>query len=311
MFTHTYHSVFFDSERRSSRRSAKNRTSSKASLAINRSNNPQDQQIENVSGTRTKDASIFMNRSANYSSNVFIEQKLFIRPNRRFPGILRTPKREFKFEKECTLNGVERIFSTSSTSGKIYLAKVSSYDHDPSKPIKETTLQPLEYPSMNNFLPKKGYRSIMVLHVHEIKKLARLGGKMTVNGFNPLSKSNPSIWPYPCSRPFFKTCWLYRTLNARTLPTLALQLKIIWCCLRWDDMLAKPPTNNGKIVTNTDTGIVSTEILRHRIGGRFSEQTDYLRLTLLIPYGYADPQPNKGKHRYHFFTHSKEAAQNK
>lgn len=200
-------------------------------------------------------------------------------------------KRELKFEKEYAPDGSERIFSTASTSGKISLLKISN-DKEPSK--TETTLPPLKYPSMNNFLTKKGFRSIMVLHIYELRKLARLGGKMIVNGFNPMSKSNTSVWPYPCSRPFFKTCWLFRTLNARTLATIALQLRIIWCCLRWDDMTVKPPTSNGKIVTNTETGIVSTEILKHRVGGRFSEKIDYLRLTLLIPYGYADPQPNRG-----------------
>lgn len=223
------------------------------------------------------------------------EPQLVVRPNRRFPGILRISKRVFKIEKEYAPDGTERIYSASSTNGKIYLAKISSHDHDPSKPIKmEASLAPLKYPPMNCFLTKKGFRSIMVLHSYEIKKLARLGGKMTISGFNPLSKSNPTVWPYPCSRPFFKTCWLFRTLSARTLASIALQLRIIWCCLRWDDMTARPPTNNGKIVTNTETGIVSTEILRHRISGRFSEKNDYLRLTLLIPYGYADPQPSKG-----------------
>lgn len=224
------------------------------------------------------------------------EPKHFYRSNRRFPGPSRLPKREIKFEKEYAADGTPRIFSTSLTSGKIYLAKISNYDHDPSKPIRtEPSLLPLKYPPMNNFLTKKGFRSILVLHNFETRRLARLGGKMNVNGFNPLSKSNPTVWPYPCSRPLFKTCWLFRTLNARTLASIALQLRIIWCCLRWDDMVAKPPTNNGKIVTNTETGIVSTEILKHRIGGRFSEKNDYLRLTLLIPYGYADPQPNRGK----------------
>lgn len=254
-----------------------------------------DQPKDLISRTVSKDAIPATNKDSNTKSvNEFDVSQSNYRHNRRFHVSMRVPKRVFKDEKELAPDGSERIYSKSSTNGKVYLAKIS-HDHDPLQPIKkEANLQPLKYPPMNNFLTKKGFRTIMILHNYEMKKLARLGGKMIAAGFNPLSKSNPTVWPYPCSRPFFKTCWLYRTLSARTLACIALQLRIFWCSLRWDDMIAKPPTNNGKIVTNTDTGIVSTEILKHRIRGRFSERNDYLRLTLLIPYGYADPQPNRG-----------------
>lgn len=292
---------FWSSERRTSRRSIKNREVNKASATITK--NPgkflvdSDDHEFNPVKHSSKDVSCDSNTSPTIESSAYEsnEQRIFIRPNRRFPGLSKVIKREFKIEKEYASDGSERIFSTISTSGKICLLKISS-DHDPSKPLRaEVALPPLKYPSMNNFLTKSGFRSILVLQNYELRKLARLGGKMAVNGFNPMSKSNLTVWPYPCSRPFFKTCWLFRTFNARTLATIALQLKIIWCCLRWDDMTAKPPTSNGKIVTNTETGIVSTEILKHRVRGRFSEKIDYLRLTLLIPYGYADPQPNRGK----------------
>ncbi|XP_055307735.1 nucleosome-remodeling factor subunit NURF301 isoform X2 [Sitodiplosis mosellana] len=285
-------------ERRTSRRYIKSQVANKASTINKHSGkcslDSDTHEIYSITKNRFKDTSCGGIKSAIETSTCdFNEPKIFIRPNRRFPGVLKVTKREFKIEKDYTTGGSERIFSTDSTSGKIYLLKISN-DHDPMKPLKpEASLSPIKYPSMNNFLTKKGFRSIMVLHSYELRKLARSGGKMMVNGFNPMSKSNLTVWPYPSSRPFFKTCWLFRTLNARTLATIALQLRIMWCCLRWDDMTAKPPTNNGKIVTNTETGIVSTEILKHRIRGRFSEKIDYLRLTLLIPYGYADPQPYK------------------
>lgn len=251
------------------------------------------------SKTRSKDASFNANKLVHVTStNEFCQPRVFVRPNRRFPGLVRSIKRELKTEKETTENGIERIYSTTSTSGKVYLVRIPIHDHDPLKPIKlEATLPALKYPAMHNFLTKKGFRSILVLQNYELRKLARMGGKMTVNGFNPLSKSNPTVWPYPCSRPFFKTCWLYRVLNSRTLANVALQLRVLYCSLRWDDMATKPPTSNGKIVNNTDTGIVSMELLKSRTRGRFSDKIEYLRLTLLIPYGYADPQPNRGKRK--------------
>lgn len=270
------------SERRSSRRSVKSRTLGKSSA-----NN-------DSSKSRSKDVSINANKSLASIAAEFCQPRAYARPNRRFPGLFRNTKRELKIEKESAPDGSERIYSSSVTSGKVYLAKIPNHDHDPMKPVKlDAVLPPLKYPAMHSFLSKKGFRSILVLQNYELRKLARLGGKMTVNGFNPLSKSNPAVWPYPCSRPFFKTCWLYRTLNSRTLANVAIQLRIIWSCLRWDDMTTKPPTSNGKIVNNTDTGIVSMELLKNRIRGRFSEKTEYLRLTLLIPYGYADPQPHR------------------
>lgn len=284
-------------ERRSSRRSIKNRSSNSIPAKANArcSDNSEVQLMNSATKIKLKDAS-----PSTLIGGIFETEhkRPLAHPNRRFNGMSRTVKRDdkSKVEKEIAPDGNERIYSTNSTQGKVYLAKISNTDHNPLKIVKtDATLPPLKYPPMNTFLSKKGVRSILVLPTYELRKLARCGGKLQVNGFNPCSKPNPQVWPYPCARPLFKTCWLYRTLNSRTLASVALQLRILWSCIRWDDMAIKPPTNNGKVVTNTDTGIVSTEILKHRICGRFSERIEYFRLTLVIPYGYADPQPSKGK----------------
>ena len=54
------------------------------------------------------------------------------------------------------------------------------------------------------------------------------------------------VWPYPCPRPTFKCCWLYRTACLESLQAVALQLRILWACLKWDDMHTKPATLDGK-----------------------------------------------------------------
>lgn len=92
-----------------------------------------------------------------------------------------------------------------------------------------------------------------------------------------------SVWPYPCPRPLFKTCWLYRTVGIKSLAAAALQLRILWACLRWDDMAAKPLSTDGKHQITTDTEIMSLEILKHRHVGQFLDKTQYLRRKVVIP----------------------------
>ncbi|GAB0089853.1 nucleosome-remodeling factor subunit NURF301 [Sergentomyia squamirostris] len=201
--------------------------------------------------------------------------------NRRFATTKTVKKEEVtKIEKEYGPNGVERIFSTTSSRGKVYLKRHVTEVVDPKakqKPI------PIKYPITGNFLTKKGTRSILILPKHELIKLARSGGRFAVMGFHPISKNNTSVWPYPCSRPLFRTCWIYRTINLRTLSAIALQLRILWTCLRWDDMFTKPPTTDGKHQITTETEIMSLELLKHRYLGKFMERAQYLRRKVVIP----------------------------
>lgn len=95
---------------------------------------------------------------------------------------------------------------------------------------------------------------------------------------------NQAVWPYPCSRPLFKTCWLFRTINFKTIAAAALQLRLLWACVRWDDLQVKPPLNHdGKHQTTTETEIITTEILKHRHLGEFNDRTQYLIRKVVIP----------------------------
>ncbi|XP_073972080.1 nucleosome-remodeling factor subunit NURF301 E(bx) isoform X2 [Rhodnius prolixus] len=177
-------------------------------------------------------------------------------------------------------DGIKRIYSSSCTKGKVYLKKVVV---NPEKRKKRTQVK---YPKCSTFHTKSKKRSIFILPQHEISKIARNGGKIPVNGFNHLAKfsqTNTANWPYPCSRPTFKTCWLYRTVSLKTIASAGLQLKIIWACLRWDDMAVKPPQTDGKHQVTTDTEIMTTEILKHRQLGTFLERTEYLLRKVVIP----------------------------
>lgn len=276
-------------ERRSSRRSVKPKSTRTTMTSIRTSSKYTDgaDEIETNTHARTRNKDITFDGSRtstlNTTNNALGESRCIYRPNRRFAAISRSVKKEdmFKIEKEYATDGSEKIYSASSTRGKIYLAKLSN--DRPSTGSEQLKLA-IVFPPLISFLTKKSTRSIMALQKHELHTLARNGGKLMVSGFHQLAKNNNTAeWPYPCSRPLFKTCWSFRTMNAKTLAAIALQLRILWCSLRWDDMAMKPPSSDGKHQITTETEIVSLEILKHKIIGRFSEKTQYLRRKVVIP----------------------------
>ncbi|XP_038215302.1 nucleosome-remodeling factor subunit NURF301 [Zerene cesonia] len=197
--------------------------------------------------------------------------------NRRF-GTKGVKKEEKTIKEEKTKSGIIRVYSTERPNGKLYLKKVQTAAIEKKK--KRT---PVKYPPCSSFHTKSKAKTIMVLPHHELRKLCRQGGHTTVTGFSHSAKPNQLVWPYPCARPLFKTCWLYRTVNLQWLASAALQLRVMWACLRWDDMAAKPATADGKHQLTTDTEIVSLELLKHRHIGQFSERTQYLRRRVVIP----------------------------
>ena len=91
-------------------------------------------------------------------------------------------------------------------------------------------------------------------------------------------------WPYPCPRPLFRTSWMLRTASMTSIHAVAMQLRILWMCVKWDDMSTKPPAlYDGKNQVTTDTEIVTTEIRKHRNIGRYSEITQYWQRKISIP----------------------------
>ena len=191
---------------------------------------------------------------------------------------------------------------THCTKGKVYLKKIVTSETKRSKKTQ------IKVPPISHFAIAKrrrkvvrpqGKTSLLILPKWEQKLIARRAGKYTVYGFNHNAKPNNSVWPYPCARPSFKLCWLYRTINMMTQSAVALQLRILWGCLRWDDMSEKSPSDGRKQVT-TDMEIVQTEILKRKSSGRFFEKTEYLRRKVTIPFDV--PKPVRGKFFFSIIT---------
>lgn len=197
--------------------------------------------------------------------------------NRRFLlGKNHTKREDRPVKTELASDGSTRVYSTTSTMGKVYLKKIPS----PEKKKKRVTVK---YPLCSTFHTRSKAKSIMVLPAHELNRLARNGGRFQANGFNHNSKPNSCIWPYPCARPTFKTCWLYRTFSLSSLSAVSLQMRILWVCIRWEDMATKPSNNDGKHQITTETEIISLEMLKHRNIGQFLDKTQYLRRKVIIP----------------------------
>lgn len=209
------------------------------------------------------------------------QSKYVSHPNRRFASgsaSKAVKKEEVQICTEFGANGAQRVYTVSRSAGRIYLKKTL-----PDVAVQAPRVAASKLPVINSYLTRRGTRSLMVLPRHDLLKLARYGGKQPLAGFHPIAKTNNGCWPYPSSRPQFKTAWFYRTMTMRTLAAAALQLRIVWCCLRWDDMATKPPTSDGKHQVTTETEIMSLEILKMRHCGLFSEKTQYLRRKVVIP----------------------------
>ena len=77
---------------------------------------------------------------------------------------------------------------------------------------------------------------------------------------------------------------MLRTASMNSIHAVAMQLRILWMCLKWDDMSTKPPAlYDGKNQVTTDTEIITTEIRKHRNIGRYSEITQYWQRKISIP----------------------------
>lgn len=205
--------------------------------------------------------------------------------NRRFLAVPRVGRKETEIKKEFDADGKEKVYSASATAGKIYLKRADSHGLAPPAVTQNGTASTViqKYPTVTLTNTLKNHKSILLLSKHELEKCARKAGRYYTIGFNHQAKNNNSVWPYPCSRPFFRTCWIYRTLCGNSFASLGLQIRILFTCMRWDDMATKPATIDGKNQVTTETEIVTSELLKHRNLGLFMETTQYFRRRVIIP----------------------------
>lgn len=147
-------------------------------------------------------------------------------------------------------------------------------------------------PSCHKFLTPCGKKTLFALEKFELRKLSRKGGKCETKAFNYNCKMNNVNWIYPCPRPVFKTAWRYRTQTCRSYGAVGSQLRILWACLRWDDLAVKPPAG-GTNTISTETEITTKELLKRRDVGPHNLRSEFLVRKIVVPLGV--PSQPKGK----------------
>ncbi|XP_066291354.1 nucleosome-remodeling factor subunit BPTF-like isoform X2 [Branchiostoma lanceolatum] len=163
---------------------------------------------------------------------------------------------------------------TYSTTGKVYLAKFTR--------VKKKKSQKVLLPSSNKFSTRVGKKSIFILPPQELRKLARRGANKEVACFKYDAKMVGAHWPYLAPRPTFRLAWRYHVQILRSLSSVASLIRVLWACLRWEDMSIKPPTGTSNTIT-TETEITTTEITKRRDVGTFGLRSDYCVRKIICP----------------------------
>uniref|UniRef100_A0A669ESW6 Bromodomain PHD finger transcription factor n=1 Tax=Oreochromis niloticus TaxID=8128 RepID=A0A669ESW6_ORENI len=173
-----------------------------------------------------------------------------------------------------------------STKGRVRLLKFSRTK----KTRSDTAL-----PSYCKFVTKSSRKSIFVLPHDDLKILARRGGFREVPVFSYNAKPALDIWPYPSPRPTFGITWRYRLQTVKSMAGVSLMLRLLWACLRWDDMAVKPSAAVGTTRTETsDTEITTTEIIKRRDVGPYGIRSEYCIRKIICPLGV--PETPKETH---------------
>lgn len=167
--------------------------------------------------------------------------------------------------------------SKSYRSRPIVKPKPVNGSIEPFKPTKKSIFVRAQLPPCHDFLTKRDkVRSLLVLPKLELRKLARSGGQKEAKSFSYAAKSSKEVWPYGMTpRPTFRTCWLYRNRLVNTMQDVSLQLKVLYACIRWDDLQTRPPASGQNVIV-TDENTITIELLKKRDRLPYLTHSEYL-----------------------------------
>ncbi|XP_054615497.1 nucleosome-remodeling factor subunit BPTF isoform X2 [Dunckerocampus dactyliophorus] len=192
----------------------------------------------------------------------------------------------------AAVTGPKQAISASTTSSSMTISKEYSTS-DRVTLLKFTKCKKARsgtaLPSYRKFVTKSSKKSIFVLPNDDLKRLARRAGIREVPIFSYNAKPVLDIWPYPSPRPTFGITWRYRLQTVRSLAGVSLMLRLLWACLKWDEMAVKPSGAVG--ITRketTDTDITTTEIIKRRDMGPHGIRSEYCIRKIICPLGNRD-----------------------
>lgn len=245
-----------------------------------------DKNDENINNTKVEDENLIVKCYSPFCrSNDEDTSKNCYSPVCRYNILKKDQSIDSDNKKEVDEEFDNDIDEIGKCNDKVYLAKIVKVNgvNQIGKRVGKT-FGKNQLPPTTRFLTVKGKRrSILVLPQFELKRLSRCGSLREVTGFSYTSKINNYIWPYgQTPRPLFRTTWLYRNQKVNSIHGVALQLRILWANIRWDDLQTKPPPSGTNTIT-TETEIVTSEILDRRNLAPFGIRSEYLVRRIIVP----------------------------
>jgi len=191
----------------------------------------------------------------------------------------------------------EALAICGQTQHKVSLVRRAGPGRPPTKTNSRLSgvQKKVSLPPVHRFMSgRSSRRSLFALERRVLTTLARRQGRWECPGFNYACKMTNVGWPYPCPRPFFRTAWKYRTQTLLSIAGAAMQLRVLWACIRWDDIKAHVPPGGTNTVT-TDLDITTTELLKKRDLPPHGLRSEYLVRKIVVPISVPAATPSRGE----------------
>ncbi|UMM16688.1 hypothetical protein L5515_013594 [Caenorhabditis briggsae] len=192
------------------------------------------------------------------------------------------------YSPSCRAQRNPNCYSPSCRNGLLIAQTLQKIHVEPKLP--EGVLgedRPWPIPEIQTFKSKKGGKSIFVLQKNSriLRRLIVTAGcqQVYMPGFSAGTKSNLLIWPYPAPRPTLDLCWKWQTLNARNLHAVALQLKIMWSSIKWNEFEPDDNHPDRRVVIDTPTHDERRRIVKHKEMPPYGQYERYQLEIEIIP----------------------------
>ncbi|CTQ86477.1 Nucleosome-remodeling factor subunit NURF301 [Caenorhabditis elegans] len=197
------------------------------------------------------------------------------------------------YSPSCRSNPNRKCYSPMCRNGYLVSAKQAHDERklEESGVLGEEKAWPI--PEIQTFSTKRGGKSIFVLQKNSriLRQMIMGGGcqQVYMPGFSAGIKSNLLIWPYPAPRPTLDLCWKWQTLNARSLHAVALQLKIIWSSIKFNEFDPDDTHPDRRVVIDTPSHDERRRIIRHKEMPPYGQYERYEMEIEIIPL-YDEPE---------------------